>query len=333
MENWIFELLVCPYCGTNDTLEVSSGEIDGKTIIDGSLSCSTCNRTYPIVNGIPRFVEEDDNYAENFGYQWHLFRGTQIDRMRDHNLSGSRLLKDTRWKSEWISGKLILDAGCGAGRFADELAQNGARVVACDLSSAVDACKQIVDDPRGYSQERGKIAIVQANLLALPFKEGIFDAVHCAGVIQHTPAPERVMRTLPRHLKSGGKLFYNFYEINLSSKFQIFKYSLRRWTPKWRMQTLVWFSRILCLIFFPLSWVMSRIPVVRFFNQFLPICSVHPAGVPLSQQFDLTLLDTIDWYGPLYEIRQDHRDVSILLTEEGLDEVKSEAGLAWAIKH
>ena len=140
------------------------------------------------------------------------------------------------------------------------------------------------------------------------------------------------MRMLPSHLKSDGRLFYNFYEIDPLTKFQAIKYLLRRWTPKWQMQTLVGFSRWMCLLLLIPSWFMSHLPVVRFFNRFLPICSVHPPGVPLTQQFDLTLLDTIDWYGPQYENRQDHKKVAVLLEEEGLDQIEAAYGRAWAIK-
>lgn len=332
MKKWVSSLLRCPHCDSDDPLDVLPTEVSGEDVIEGALACPSCNRKYQIRNAIPRFVESDENYAENFGDQWHKFRTTQIDRLSGHDLSGSRLLKDTRWSPEWMSGKLILDAGCGAGRFADELAQHGARVIACDLSSATDACKQTVDDPKGYSAERGEVAIIQANLLGLPFRQGIFDAVHCAGVIQHTPDPAQVIRNLPVHLKTGGRLFYNFYEIDPSTKFQVIKYLLRRWTPSWKMRRLLAFSRWMCRILFVPSWIMSRIPVVRFFNRFLPICSVHPPGLPLHQQYDLTLLDTVDWYGPRYEIRQDHRKVAALLSDEGLDQIDSAAGLVWAVK-
>ncbi len=332
MKNWVSELLSCPHCPNDVSLDLSSRQTEGDEIIEGSLSCPSCKQSYPITNGIPRFVETKENYAENFGYQWHKFRATQIDRFGEHNLSGSRLLNDTRWAPEYIQGKVILDAGCGAGRFADELAQNGARVIACDLSGAVDACKQTVDAPNGYSANRGEVAIIQANLLSLPFKREVFDAIHCAGVIQHTPDPAKVMRSLPVHLKSSGRLFYNFYEIDPTSKFQVVKYLLRRWTPKWKMKNLVSFSQWMCRFLFIPSWVMSRIPIVRFFNRFLPICSVHPHGMPLRQQYNMTLLDTVDWYGPLYEIRQDHRKVADLLKEEGLEHVNAAPGLAWAVK-
>jgi 2-polyprenyl-3-methyl-5-hydroxy-6-metoxy-1,4-benzoquinol methylase len=332
MKLWLLDLLICPHCDTDDPLTVFSEESLGDNVIEGTLSCPRCNRKYLIINGIPRFVEPEENYAENFGYQWHQFRITQIDRINAHNLSRSRLLNDTRWSIDWMQGKLILDAGCGAGRFTDELAQLGARVVACDISSAVDACKQTVDDSTGHTSNRGKVEIVQANLLAMPFKKDAFEAIHCAGVIQHTPDPDKIMRALPSHLQSNGRLFYNFYEVDPFTKFQVIKYLLRQWTPKWRMQTLVKFSRWMCYIFFVPSFVMNSIPVVRFFNRFLPICSVHPRGVPVKQQFNLTLLDTVDWYGPQYEIRQNHKKVSTLLEEEGLDEVESAEGFVWAIK-
>ena len=77
---------------------------------------------------------------------------------------------------------------------------------------------------------------------------------------------------------------------------------------------------------------MSRIRIVRYFNRFLPICSVHPSGLTLRQQFHLTWLDTVDWYGPKYEIRQDHKQVARLLNDQGLSEVEADAGRAWAVK-
>lgn len=332
MKSWLLELLTCPQCAIEVELEIFPEKTQMEDVTEGRLSCPECNNDYLIANGIPRFVSLEENYAENFGYQWNKFRATQIDRVSSHNLSSSRLLNDTKWSKESIKGKLILDAGCGAGRFADELAQFGARVVACDLSSAVDACKQTVDNNNGRTIDRGEVCVVQANLLSMPFKRGVFDSIHCAGTIQHTPEPEKVIRSLPSYLVSNGVLFYNFYEIDPFTKFQVIKYFLRRWTPSWRIQTLVRFSRWMCYLFFLPSFIMSCIPIVRFFNRFLPICSVHPRGLSLTQQFDLTLLDTVDWYGPQYEIRQDHREVAALLNSEGLNRVKSDKGFVWAIK-
>jgi uncharacterized protein YbaR (Trm112 family) len=71
MRKWLLDLLVCPNCATDDALEMVSGEASEDEINEGILSCPACDREYSIGNGIPRFVDPDENYAENFGYQWH----------------------------------------------------------------------------------------------------------------------------------------------------------------------------------------------------------------------------------------------------------------------
>ena len=332
LNSWVLELLTCPLCSNGDTLGLKTDVIHEKNVIEGRLFCITCNKQFAIKNGIPRFVEQIEDYAQNFNFQWKRFRTIQIDRFNKHTLSETRLLRDTRWSPEFIKEKIILDAGCGAGRFADVLAQHGARVVACDLSGSVDACKETISNPAGFSPIRGEVEVVQANLLAMPFKERVFDAVHCAGVIQHTPDPSLVMEMLPIYLKSKGKIFYNYYEVDSFTKFQVIKYFLRRWTPRWKMANLVMLVYLMCITLFLPSWIMSKLPIIRFFNRFLPICSVHPKGVSFRQQFDMTVLDTLDWYGPRYEKRQDHNKVMELLVNSGLGQVEVSPGCVWATK-
>lgn len=313
--------LACPACGGG--LQKDEGG-------EAKLICAACGESFPIVDGIPRFVGAADDYAKNFGVQWQKFRTVQVDRLAGHALSASRFFADTGWPPDSLKGKVILDAGCGAGRFTDVMAEAGATVIACDLSSAVLACRANADDPTDATPGRGDVAVLQADLLRLPLRERAFDAVHCAGVIQHTADPAAVMRALTRYVKPGGRLFFNFYEVDPLSRYQVIKYLLRRWTPGWPVRCLHVFCEILCALFFVPSLIMAKIPVVRFFNRFLPICSVHPAGVGIGMQYTMTLLDTIDWYGPLYEQRQNHEEVATLLRDAGMAEVRSEPGLAWA---
>ena len=69
MKNWVLDLLACQHCAAARALEVFSSKTSGYKIIEGPLSCQSCAREYLIINGIPRFVEPDENYSENFGYQ------------------------------------------------------------------------------------------------------------------------------------------------------------------------------------------------------------------------------------------------------------------------
>lgn len=320
------DILVCPHCRSDTPLELSVEELsDGDDILRGQLHCVSCNADYAITNGIPRFVAADEDYCGNFGFQWQHWKDIQIDRLSGHTLSEDRFFQDSRWSRDWLQGKVILDAGCGAGRFTDVAASFGATVIACDLSEAIDACRAVT------AGENRKVECLQASILDLPFREGVFDAVYCMGVIQHTPDPRKVMSSLPAFLKPGGRLAYNFYEEGLWRRLQLIKYALRLVTPKFPINRTLALSRWLVRLFFPLTAALAPIRKIRILNHFMPISGVHYPVLTREQQYTWTLLDTFDWYAPRYELRQHHEQVRTLLETLGMEQVDSKPGLAWAI--
>ena len=324
MRTFLIDLLTCPDCAADTPLEPDGFDPETDAEVEtGFLRCTACGSTTEIRNGIPRFVQPNEDYCENFGFQWNEWRTLQVDRLSGHNLSTDRFFCDSGWSPDWLKGKLILDAGCGAGRFADVAAQHGATIVAVDLSNAIDACRETT------AVHDGKVQCVQASLLDLPLKDGVFDGVYCMGVIQHTPDPEGVMRALPRRLKPAGALVYNFYEEGLWRRLQVIKYLLRLFTPHLSNAANMVLSRILVTLLFPLTRFLARIPKVRILNHFIPIASVHDPQLSVRDQQSWTLLDTFDWYGARYEKRQHHDQVAALLRDAGLERVHSRDGLAW----
>ncbi len=328
MHRRFLEFLICPACGEDAPLSANDASDDrgddGNDIVTGELRCERCGAAYPVRDGIPRFAGADRHDYDNFAFQWREWRTVQIDRLGHHDLSERRFFADTRWTPGWLRGRLILDAGCGAGRFADIAALNGATVIACDISDAIDAAHLTL---RHHGE---RVACLQASILDLPFKPGAFDGIYCFGVIQHTPDPARTMAALPPFLEPGGRLVYNFYERGLSPRLQVVKYALRLITPHLPRRATLALSRTLVGIFFPMTRLLSRIRYIRFANHFVPIAATHPAELTREQQYRWTLLDTFDWYGPRHEKRQDHRKVTALLKDAGLVDVAGAPGLAWA---
>ena len=182
------------------------------------LICPSCSKGFPVVGEIPRFVPKE-NYAESFGLQWNRFANTQIDSKVGTNRSEIRFREETLWDERDLSGKLVLDAGCGSGRFSEIALKLGASLIAVDYSSAVEASKQNLSAPDKL--------IVQGDLAALPILDQTFDFIYCIGVLQHTSEPARIVKELLRCLKVGGEMTLTFYE---NSSWHVLCYSCLLYT-------------------------------------------------------------------------------------------------------
>lgn len=94
----------------------------------------------------------------------------------------------------------ILDVGCGTGTLTHELATRAGRVVGVDASPAmVDAAR------RAFPQ----IEFLVADALELPF-ENQFDVVFSNAVFHWIADHDRLLKTLRRVLKPGGRLVCEF---------------------------------------------------------------------------------------------------------------------------
>ena len=128
--------MACPECRGEIAVQGIEEETDDR-IKSGILYCVKCAKTYPIKSYIPRFVPAD-NYADNFGFQWNRYAEAQYDSQLKLPMSESRFYLTTNWPKK-MDGSLILEAGCGAGRFTEIVLATGATVVSFDYSNAVEA--------------------------------------------------------------------------------------------------------------------------------------------------------------------------------------------------
>jgi ubiquinone/menaquinone biosynthesis C-methylase UbiE/uncharacterized protein YbaR (Trm112 family) len=310
----LLELLCCPKCsGELSCAGVKEAE-DGD-IVEGELKCAGCGSIYPIENTIPRFVPRD-NYAESFGYQWNLFSRTQLDSYNGTSLSAERFYAETGWTKEWLKGKWVLDAGCGAGRFLDVSSQNECDVVGIDLSSAIDASKKNLAG-------RKNLHLIQASIYELPFKEGAFDACYCIGVIQHTPDPKKTMTALPRFVKKGGDIAVTIYE-RKPWTYLFSKYWYRPVTRKMKKESLLRAIRFVMPVGFAVTNVLYRIPVLSKFFQFvIPVANyVEESELTAEQRYDWAVLDTFDMLSPAFDQPQTQAEAEKALSEAGISQIQ-----------
>lgn len=105
--------------------------------------------------------------------------------------------------AEHVGGELVLDAGCGNGRFVAASLHFGAReVIGVDLGWGADmAYQRFRDDPR--------VHIVQASLFELPL--GMVDVAFSLGVLMHTGDAHRALRSVAGRVTPGGLFAARMY--------------------------------------------------------------------------------------------------------------------------
>jgi SAM-dependent methyltransferase len=196
MKRKLLDYLRCPSCA-GAILLASVASTEGAEIIEGQLACDSCQRTFPIARGIPRFANPDKlerdkaATAENFGWQWQHF--THGDDLYADQFLG--------WiapvRPEFFREKVVLEGGCGKGRHTLLAAGWGAReVIGVDLSDAVETAF-------AATRQLENAHIVQADIYQLPFTR-VFDYAFSVGVLHHLPDPAKGFFSLVSKVRLGG---------------------------------------------------------------------------------------------------------------------------------
>ena len=115
-----------------------------------------------------------------------------------------------------LTGKAVVDIGCGGGILSEAMARHGAHVTAIDLAEASLAVARL------HQLESG-LAIRYENISTedLARREpGRFDVVTCLEMLEHVPDPEAVVSACAALVKPGGHLFFS--TINRNPKAYVF---------------------------------------------------------------------------------------------------------------
>jgi SAM-dependent methyltransferase len=275
----LLPLLRCTICGSS--LEEQ----------EQGYRCSVCRKEFPLVRGVLRFVDTS-NYAESFGYQWQKFSRTQLW----PEVSERNFRRKTALREEDMRGKLVLDVGCGMGRFADVATRWGAKVIGVDLSDAGEIAATNLADR--------EFVALQADVFALPFAPGSFDCIYSVGVLHHTPDCENAFKKLPRYLKPGGKIavwLYSGY-----NNWYRFSDHYRKLTHRMPVERLHSFLSWAVPGFYWLDRGLRAIPVVG-----PPVAGLVHHVFPVNRHWnsEIRILDTLDWYSPQYQSKHTYEQV------------------------
>lgn len=120
---------------------------------------------------------------------------------------------------EWIhlcaplTGKKVIDVGCGGGILAESMAKKGASVAGIDLSEKALKVADLHGLESGIQVRYEKIAaeeIAQRDA-------GQYDVVTCMEMLEHVPDPASIIQACADLAKPGGKIFFSTLNRNPKS--------------------------------------------------------------------------------------------------------------------
>lgn len=320
-------------------------------IMNGILLCEGCGRFFPVIDGIPRFnpdwaedfpsfqrhyegmfpgklrepygisfrvrkfKTEHASTKASFGFQWLNFAVT--DREEDV----SDFFSKTGVTRDFLRGKLILDAGCGMGRFLMVSACGNNEVVGLDLSRAVERAY-------GLTKSLPFVHVIQGDLMRPPLRKKVFDFIYSIGVLHHTPSTEKAFHSISDLARRGGTLSVWVYQkwvfpdqdnplVRMFQRTQEIIFDcLRKITVRLPHKLL----HYLCYVAVPLGWAQMRIRSHRWLTfLFWPVLIVYVRG---HERWQIRLLDTFDWYSPAYQWKHTFDEVFGWFRKESFERVR-----------
>ena len=112
-----------------------------------------------------------------------------------------------------VSGKSVVDVGCGGGLLSEALAHRGANVTGIDMGEAPLAVARLHQLESGVD-----VSYLQSTAESLAAaKPAEFDVVTCLEMLEHVPDPSTVIQACADLCRPGGDLFFSTINRNPKS--------------------------------------------------------------------------------------------------------------------
>jgi len=169
---------------------------------------------YPIIDGIPKFVQSDSNEEQYkiqkcFSYQW-----TESDFGQPEKFSDDAIRQDvletmdlTEEDLTLFNDKLVLDVGVGSGASSRLWSPRAKEFHGVDIGDGIYRAKNTLKN-----STKNPI-LSHADLHHLPYKDESFDVIVSNGVLHHTPSTKLALKSIYPKLKKGGIIIFYIYKI------------------------------------------------------------------------------------------------------------------------
>jgi SAM-dependent methyltransferase len=249
--------------------------------------------------------------VNSFGQEWTTFSkfsNQDIDRIASDYFD----LLDL----QALGDKVILDVGCGTGRWAKFLSKWARFVEAVDPSDAVYSAVNLL---KTCSNAR----VTRASVDHLPFRASSFDLVYSLGVLHHVPNTKRAIEKCVDMIKPGGQLLLYLY-YNLENRgfgyrvlFQLSNLGRKMISRLPGPVKLLTCDLMAAIVYWPLVQVAR---VVHIFSSRL--AERLPLSYYQRTSFQIMRNDALDRFGTPLEKRFSREEITGMLTTAGLTNIR-----------
>ena len=146
----------------------------------------------------------DHKTVESFGEEWTKFDSFSAEEIKNAGDQYFDIVSDKVLNKNTV----VLDLGCGTGRWSKYIGDKAGFIEAIDPSAAVFAAQHLTSDMTN-------IRVTQASSDNLPFADESFDMMMSLGVLHHIPDTELALKSGVKKVKKGGfVLLYLYYALD-----------------------------------------------------------------------------------------------------------------------
>jgi len=203
------EVLWCNKC--NHNFKIIIKKKNENIISNGFLKCDNCNDQHLISDDII-FIDKNLNdkstvyQSKIYSYWWNE---SHNDLVYNKSSTEKIFFSTLSLNLNDFNDKIILDAGCGNGRFSDLISEaNPKLLVITDVSDGIFEAKNKIKN------RISNLIAIKGDINQIPFKEEVFDIIYSWGVIHHTPRPRFTFDNISKLCKLNGKLGIYVYKQN-----------------------------------------------------------------------------------------------------------------------
>lgn len=255
----------------------------------------------------------DKETVESFGEEWSKFSSFTAEEIKNAGDQYFDIVTSEQLNKESI----VLDLGCGSGRWTKYVANKVKLIEAIDPSLAVLSAVKLNKDEKN-------VRVTQSGVSNIPFADNTFDFVICLGVLHHIPDTPQALKDTVKKLKPGGTiLLYLYYSFEnrggiykaLFNTSTFFRKGISKQNKK--------IKKFIC----DLIAIFVYMPFV-FLTRFLNLIGLNKKTtkkIPLSyysdKSFNIIRNDALDRFGTPLEQRFSKAEITKMMTGAGLKNI------------